>query len=203
MSQYEGDVFSKLVGVPANEATKAYIAEVNKEYSLRVSEDFVTKYGNIDSYTNKDVQFVSDSVVEEIKLNMEFTLATEEDRILRRVTIPSLREASVTEQRWLQAEPTLNNLIQLGVCDGFKETVNTLTDMDLNPTDRRDYKLMTSGVCGISFEDDSCGIYTDSLITDKDQLNMGEKRNIMASWNALRLAIEDNVDITDEDASFL
>lgn len=202
-SKYEGDVFSRIVGGKASEAAKKHIQEINQKYSLRVTDDFVERYGGLLEFNAENNPFVSDSVVEEIRLSMDITLGEESSGLRHLDTVQALRDAGPREQRFIQAEPQFNKLMQMEIAQGYEETASTLTDMNCLPTERRDYRILNSGICGRAINDDNLSLYEDFRSSQEPELDTYSKLNVLQTFATVRQAIDDNINFTGDDDVFI
>lgn len=200
-SNHETDVFSKLVGHRGGDQVQQHLNKINQKYSLRVTEDFVQRHGDIMEFTQANSQFAEDSVVEEIKFNMTASIGNQGNRMRKIKTIAGLMDATTTEKRFISAEPEFNQILQLGVSEGYKEV--DLTEMNEASKQRRDYQLIKSGVCGESIDDVSIGIYEDTLTDETDAIDFRSKLNMLQTFATVRKAIDENINFAEDGGEFI
>lgn len=196
------DVFSKLVGHRGGQEVEAHLNEINQKYSLRVTEDFIQRHGDIMEYTTANSQFAADHVVDEIKFNMTASIGGQDHRLRHLKTIAGLMDATPLEQRFISAEPEFNQILQMGVSEGYEGC--KLTQMDDVTTERRDYRLITSGICGVSVDDDNIGIYEDTMMVDERvELDSRSKLNMLQTFATVRKAIDDNINFAEDGGEYI
>ena len=116
-------------------------------------------------------------------------------------TLDDIRTAQPVMQRYIMANPDIRGYYHRQQCDGYSDTY-----IDNEPKrigkDHYDYRRVTDGMIqdnvGVNDDDyswSSINYYEDLLEGDRD-LVFQEKKDIMSTWNVMKMFIEANEDPT-------
>ncbi len=102
--------------------------------------------------------------------------------------IESSRQATLTMQRWLMAEPTVRNLYHNQQCDGYSDTYIDL-EPDAIGEDHYEWRRVMSGVVNYESDDIVTKMYWDEMRQGDRELEPFEQLLILDSWEFMKIAV--------------
>lgn len=113
------------------------------------------------------------------------------DAIVPLDSLLSLRQASLTMQRWIMAEPTIRTLYHKQLVDGYSDTY-----VDMSPNqigeEHYDYRRVMDGVVqeGVDGYDWVVNMYPDDLHEGDRDLTQLERNDVLNTWEIIKLYTE-------------
>ena len=137
------------------------------------------KYMEINSHANKIRAMNALAASQNVK---------NENIIYEIKSIESCRQATLTMQRWVMAEPTIRKMYHDQRCDGFS---NTYIDLEPGKVGEQhyDYRRVMTGVVNYESEDHITNTYLEDLRDGDRDLESIEQLSILNSWEITRLAV--------------
>lgn len=168
-----------------------------------------SKLGNIatnmmDSVVSIYDKFNSAEAINQGKLLLNSIGQHLSDDAIYTVSHNDLYNANLIMQRYIIANPVVNQLVADNMCVGFSDTY-----IDLEPgvtgTERYDYRRVMDGV--LDYDDDGVGVIRYYSQDDEDiygdELNVIDKFSILETWENVAYAIANEIDPTSYDGSEL
>ena len=116
------------------------------------------------------------------------------DKIVPLESYEEIMAAQITMQRYVMAEPTIRKIYHSQLCDGYSDTY-----VDVEPgcvgENQLDYRRVMSGIIEVDEDGWKATTYSDSE-DDERELLFDEKTDILSTWELVRAAILEGLDVT-------
>jgi len=191
--QGDRDMFRNIVyGMPNSNVMEFVNSKMN---------EFTNYLGNTaDKFTNNIKmmydKYASNEALNRAKmlLNLAGTSVNEESVYF--VGMNSYHNVNLAMQRYIIANPTINEMYQKNMCYGFEETYHD-NEVGVTGKDRNDYRSVMDGV--IQYDQDGNGYVYHYSSNDEinPELSAVDKFTIIETWDELEIALLEDIDPTD------
>lgn len=168
--------------------------------NLQKANELVGSYSNafINTMTNVYNRFASDSARLYQKLVLQDANGHLDQNIVSVVRYEHLHMANLAMQRYILAEPTLNEYYRKGMCYGYQDTCTMYEDNKFGK-DCVEYRRVMDGMLEFDNEDEGVVITYSQNDTEMypDDLDPIDKFNIMKTWDNVARMIVEGIDPSD------
>lgn len=131
-------------------------------------------------------RFFSDESIAKAKQALNATGTDINPAVIKALlSIEALQNASIANQRWVMAEPTLRGMYHKHLVDGYSDTYQDMQPNRIGDW-HYDYQRAMDGLIVPDGDDFVCNIYSDEVMPGDMELNIQEQVKIQDTWEYLR-----------------
>lgn len=157
------------------------------EYGNVLSEGFKTAVNNVYN------QYWSDGALEASKWVLNTIGGTQQD-IITVVPYETFNNANLLMQRYIIAQPQLNELYQSNMCHGFQDTYFNI-EPETFGKERYEYQRVMDGV--LQFDTEGEGYINYYSNSDSTELDFVDKLSILDTWDTVSRLLAEGKDPSD------
>jgi hypothetical protein len=113
--------------------------------------------------------------------------------IIPLLDVSSMQSASLFMQRWIMAEPTIRNIYNEQLCDGYSSTYQDMHPGDIGE-DHYDWRRVMDGVVQYNEKSSFVKFYIENLVEGDRELIHDEKVDILSTWDIMKMAVSSGME---------
>lgn len=189
------NVFDALVFGQGNRTGQAFIDNLNQSFMQNVSAPVLDTFNYL-MQTSMFQSFRQDALAHLQTMDIAHSLIMQPNSVYQLNDIGQLQHATTTMQRWIMANPIIGQMHQQHQLDGYSDTYVSRSTGEYG-IDNYDYRRVTNGITMEHTPGEmSCWNWTESLLTDNDDLTFLEQVAIKNTWDNALCYIIDKYDPT-------
>lgn len=189
------NVFDALVFGQGNRTGQEFIDNLNRNFLQNVSAPVLETFNNL-MQTSMFQTFRQDALMHLQSMDIAQSLIMQPNSVYQLTDIGQLQHATSTMQRWIMANPYIYQMYKKQELDGYSDTYVDRAN-GLSGVDNYEYRRVTNGITMEHTPGEMCSYtWTESLLTENDDLTFLEQVAILNTWNNALCHIIDKYDPT-------